>query len=388
MWQNTNMKLVVMVKLSPSEEQRRALLETLEHFNEAANWIASVAYLNRTASKYKLQSLIYHEVRERFGLSAQMTVRCISKVCEVYKRDKSKKPTFREHGAMVYDERLMSFKGLDRVSLLTLGGRELVPVRLGDYQEARMDRRRGQADLIYRNGTFYLALTVDAPEPEPELDPSGTLGVDLGIANLATDSDGEIHTSERVEKSRKRYERIRAKLQKAGTKSAKRHLKRLSGRERRFKKDTNHVLSKRIVSKAKESDRGIGLEDLQGIRERCGKRLRRSQRGRHSKWAFGELRGFLEYKARLAGVSLACVDPAYTSQACNECGHCERANRRSQSKFVCKGCGHVAHADINASKNIARRASVMVPIAAENGNATHALPASPAASPRALAVGS
>ncbi|HEX7169950.1 MAG TPA: hypothetical protein VF206_03900, partial [Rubrobacter sp.] len=97
------MKLVVMVKLSPSEEQRRALLETLERFNEAANWIAHMAYLNRTASKYKLQKLIYHDVREHFGLSAQMTVRCISKVCEVYKRDKSKKPTFREHGAMVYD---------------------------------------------------------------------------------------------------------------------------------------------------------------------------------------------------------------------------------------------------------------------------------------------
>ena len=125
-----------------------------------------------------------------------------------------------------------------------------------------------------------------------------------------------MHASERVEKSRKRYERIRGKLQKAGTKCAKRHLKKLSGRERRFKKDTNHALSKSIVSKAKESDRGIALEDLKGIRERTGKRLRRSQRGRHGKWAFGELRSFLEYKARLAGVALVCVDAAHTSQEC------------------------------------------------------------------------
>jgi putative transposase len=136
-----------------------------------------VAFEEKTASKYMLQNLIYHDVRERFGLSAQMTVRCIVKVAEAFKRDKSKKPAFRKRGAMVYDERLMSFKGLDRVSLLILGGRELISLRLGDYQRARMDRRRGQADLLYRNGTFYLALTVDAPEPD---DPTGTLGVDVG----------------------------------------------------------------------------------------------------------------------------------------------------------------------------------------------------------------
>jgi len=260
------MKLVVVVKLSPPEGQHRALLETVERSNEAANWIAGVAYENCMASKYKPQKLIYHDVRERFGLSAQMTVRCISKVAEAFKRDKSKRSTFHKHGAMVYDERLMSFKGLDRVSLLTLGGRELIPVRLGDYQQARMDRRRGQADLLYRNGTFYLALTVDAPEPD---DPTGTLGVDLGIVILATDSDGEAHTGEDIERARTGYARIRRKLQAAGTKSARRHLKKLSGREARFRKDTNHVISKKLVNKAKDTNRAIALEDLRHLRKRA-----------------------------------------------------------------------------------------------------------------------
>jgi putative transposase len=362
MWHNTNMKLVVMVKLSPSEEQRRALCETLERFNEAANWIAGVAYKERTASKYKLQKLIYHDVRERFGLSAQMTVRCISKVCEVYKRDKSKKPTFREHGAMVYDERLMSFKGLDRVSLLTLGGRELVPVRLGDYQEARLDRRRGQADLIYRAkpGTFYLALSVDAPEPEPELHPSGTLGVDLGIVNLATDSDGDTHTGEDIEKARTRYSRIRRQLQSAGTKSAKRHLKKLSGREARFRKDTNHVISKKLVEKAKDTKRAVALEDLRHLRKRAT--VRKAQRSRHESWSYHQLRSFIEYKALLSGVLVHLVDPRNTSKTCAQCGHCERTNRRSQAEFVCKSCGHVAAADVNAAVNIAARGDVMRPI--------------------------
>lgn len=379
------MKLVVMVKLSPSEEQYRALLETLERFNEAANWIAETAFENRTASKYRLQKLIYHEVRERFGLSAQMTVRCISKVCEVYKRDKSKRPAFRKHGAMVYDERLMSFKGLDRVSLLTLDGRKLIPVRLGDYQRARMDRRRGQADLLYRNGAFYLALTVDAPEPEPD-DPTGVLGVDLGITNLAVDSDGETHSGEAVERSRKRYERIRRKLQPVKTASARKRKKKLGNREARFKRDTNHRISKALVRKAKDTNRAIALEDLRHLRGRTT--VRKSQRSKHSKWAYAQLRDFLEYKARLAGVPVYAVDPRNTSRTCSECGHCEKANRRSQAEFICRSCGFVAAADHNAAINIAARVAVMLPKVSDGQDATRASLASPETSPRALAVGS
>src|SRR3712207_3415618 len=99
-----------------------------------------------------------------------------------------------------------------------------------------MHRTRGQADLLYRNGAFCLALTVDAPEPVPVVS-VGTREVDLGMVNRATDSGRIAHSGEAVEKGRARYERIRRKLQKAGTKSAKRHLKRISGGERRFKRD-------------------------------------------------------------------------------------------------------------------------------------------------------
>lgn len=126
-------------------------------------------------------------------------------------------------------------------------------------------------------------------------------------SSFQRNSDGETHTSEKTEKSRKRYERIRSRLQAAGTRSAKRHLKKLAKRERRMKRDANHVISKRLVSKAVETNRGISLEDLQGIRKRTT--VRKAQRSRHGKWAFGELRAFIEYKARLAGVALVAVDP-------------------------------------------------------------------------------
>ncbi|MER3403008.1 MAG: transposase, partial [Armatimonadota bacterium] len=117
------MNLTLMVKLQPDAEQSAALLETMERLNAACNAIADVAFRERTANKVRLQKLVYYEIRERFGLSAQMTVRAISKVAEAYKRDRSKKPSFRPYGAIVYDQRVLSWKGVDRVSILTLRGR-------------------------------------------------------------------------------------------------------------------------------------------------------------------------------------------------------------------------------------------------------------------------
>ena len=380
------MRLTVMVKLLPTEPQHEALEATLRRVNEACDYAAGVAWETRTFGKYRLQQATYHDIKERFGLTAQVVIRLLAKVADAYKLDKRTRRAFRPLGAIAYDDRILRWYA-NEVSIWTVEGRQRIPYVCDERTRTLLEHRRGESDLVLRGGKWYLLATVEVEEPPPGT-PEDWLGVDLGIANLATDSDGEIHTSEGVEKSRKRYERIRSKLQSAGTKSAKRHLKRLSGRERRFKKDTNHVLSKRIVNKAKESDRGISLEDLQGIRQRVGKRLRKSQRGRHGKWAFGELRAFIEYKARLAGVPLACVDPAYTSQTCNECGHCEKANRRSQSEFVCKGCGHVAHADINAALNVRSRAAVMQRIVSDCESATHAFSGSSRDKPAALAVGS
>jgi IS605 OrfB family transposase len=355
-----------MVKLLPSVLQREALRATLRRVNEACNYASEVAWDYKTfGNKYRLQQATYHDIKARFGLSAQVVIRLLAKVADAYKLDRRTERTFKPLGAIAYDDRILHWYE-DEVSIWTVAdkARQRIPFVCDGRTRALLASRRGESDLVYRGGEFYLLATVEVEEPPPGT-PEDWLGIDLGVSNIASDSDGEIHTSERVEKSRKGYERIRSKLQKAGTKSAKRHLKKLSGKERRFKRDTNHVLSKDIVSKAKETDRGIALEDLKGIRQRTGKRLRRrSQRARHGKWAFGQLRGFLEYKGRLAGIPLVCVDPAYTSQACNECGYCDKSNRRSQSEFVCKGCGHVAHADINAARNIRSRAAVMRPIAA------------------------
>src|SRR4051812_25963178 len=146
------MHLTMQLKLLPTPEQTDAMLRTMERFNAACDALAAIAFEHQCANKVELQKLAYHDIRRDFGLSAQMTVRAIAKVVEVYKRDKNIQPTFRPHGAIVYDERILSWKGADRVSIWTLDGRAAMPWVCGAYQAAMLDRQRGQADLIYRDG--------------------------------------------------------------------------------------------------------------------------------------------------------------------------------------------------------------------------------------------
>ena len=355
------MNLTLMVKLQPTAEQAAALLEIMERFNAACNAIAEVAFRERTANKIRLQQIVYYDIRKEFDLPAQLTVRAISKVAEAYKRDKTKKPSFRPHGAIVYDQRVLSWKGVDRVSILTLQGRQIIPVVFGEYQAARLKRIRGQADLIYRDGIFYLAVIVDVPEP-PTSNPKDWLGVDLGIVNIAADSDGETYSGGQVNGLRKRHAKLRKRLQSKGTKSAKRLLKKRKRKESRFASNVNHTISKRLVAKAKGTGRGIALEELKGIRDRIT--VRKAQRRVHHSWSFHQLRSFIEYKAILAGICVVAVDPRNTSRTCPACGHIAKANRPSQASFLCRQCGFAGPADAIAAVNIGRRAVVKQPNAA------------------------
>src|SRR5215469_5954279 len=165
------MKQTMLLKLVPSPEQAAALLATLHAVNAACNYAGEVAFKTTTGNTFELQKMVYGSLRADYGLPAQLAIRAISKTVDAYKRDKSIQPTFRPEGAIAYDERVMAFKGLTTVSLLTLQGRALVPFRIGSYQQARMDAMQGQADLIYRTGhggRWYLAVTLDVPTPPAE----------------------------------------------------------------------------------------------------------------------------------------------------------------------------------------------------------------------------
>jgi IS605 OrfB family transposase len=352
------MNLTLRIRLLPDDRQRAALLSVMERFNQAANLAARVGFEARAFSQPALHKRCYKEIRARFGLSAQLAVRAIAKAVEVFRRDKSDCPVFRPRGAVTYDERILSFKGLDRISLMTLGGREVIAIAFGDYQGERIDRLKRQVDLVYDAGRFHLYATVAMPEGPP-IAIQDVIGVDLGIVNLATDSDGHTHSGEAIERARRRYASNRRRFQRCGTKGAKRRLRKMRRRESRFRKDVNHRISKELVRRAKDTGRGIAMEDLSGIRGR--KTVRREDRAKFSGWAFFQLRGFVEYKARLAGVPLVFVDPRDTSRTCSACGYCVRANRRSQGEFVCRHCGFALHADHNAARNVRHRGLLSIP---------------------------
>lgn len=344
------MKLTAKIRLVPDAGQATILRAIVERFNAAADWIAGELFARKLSNKISAQQVLYHEIRKRFGLSSQTAILALHRACEAYTRDKTIRPRFRKHAAMTYDVRTMSFKGIDKVSLLTLSGRIVVPLLVAAYQKSQFAHRKGQCDLSRIDNKWYLFVTVDVPDAAP-IEPTDSIGVDLGVANIATDSDGNQHSGAIVEKVRRKHNLQRHRLQRKNTRGAKKKIRRMRDKEARFRRHENHVISKKIVETAKRTGRAIGLEDLTDIRKRVTARGG-DARNRLGSWGFAQLGGFIAYKARLAGVPVVHVDPRKTSRTCAECGHCEKANRPSQEKFLCKNCGHADHADRNAALNI------------------------------------
>jgi IS605 OrfB family transposase len=352
------MKLTIQLQLVPTADQKTDLLTTMERFNEAATFAARAGFDAGLFGQVNIHKIAYREIRERFGLSSQLAVRAIGKAVECFQRDKKVCPVFKPRSAICYDQRVMSFKGLTTVSLWSLSGRLLIPFVCGPYQQARQGRIKGQADLVYRQGKFYLLCTINFPEDAP-IKPKDVIGVDMGIVNIATDSDGLTYSGEPIEDVRRHYAKRRAGLNRVGTKSARRRLSKIRKREANFRRNENHRISKQIVAKAKATDSAIAVEDLNGIRDRVT--VRQPQRNRHAGWAFFQLRSFLTYKSALAGIPLVSVDPRKTSKTCSVCGHCDKANRKSQAEFQCKHCGYSTNADFNAARNIRARGVVKLP---------------------------
>ncbi|MFF4419668.1 RNA-guided endonuclease InsQ/TnpB family protein [Streptomyces sp. NPDC001549] len=371
----SRIKIVVQVKLMPDAVQAPAIGATLRTVNDRANWVSGVAFVHGVPREYELRKHTYAELRAS-GLGAQASQHTIKKVCDAYTalkanvragnlgkpgskrraKAESKPVTFRPDSAQPYDDRCLSWQyDAQTVSIWTTAGR-LKNVRFAcsaDALKMLREYRKGESDLIERNGMFYLIAVCEIPEAPVNENPSGFIGVDLGIVNIATTSTGYRAAGRGLNRHRKRQHDLRRKLQAKGTQSAKRRLKHRGRKETRHAANINHIISKKIVTTAERTGRGIALEDLTGIRDRV--RLRKDQRAQLHSWSFHQLGRFIAYKALRAGVPLVYVDPAYTSQQCSECGHIDRKNRVDQATFACRACGVTAHADDNASHNIDRK---------------------------------
>lgn len=354
-----NMKISAQIKLLASESDHIELMSTVKQFNLACNWLAEQCLLAAPSSRFSLHEIHYRNLRNNFGLKSQIAIRCIAKTFDAYDRNKLKRIKFRDTGAIPIDTKMFSVRKDKTISISTNSDRRLISFECDPRILARIYGRVGQGHLVYRNNLWFIYISIEAKECDRE-NKNQYLGIDLGIMNLSTDSDGVQYSGLGVESKRVKTRKIRSSLQSCGTRSARRHLKKLSGKESRFRRDVNHCISKSIVAKAKGTERGIALEDLSGIRERTT--VRKQQRAMFGSWAFYQLRSFIEYKAKLAGVPVQIVDPRNTSRTCPKCDYCDKQNRKSQSEFECKSCGFVAHADVVGATNIARRAAVNRPI--------------------------
>jgi putative transposase len=307
-------------KLAPTPEQAASIDATLVAFASACTMAAECSSWLGTPNSRLVQKSCYGSIRLHTGLTANLAIRAIARACGVMTLPERLNSTFDPTSAD-YDARVMKYHERDDAFGLTLlTGRTAIKAVLGDYQrEALAGYSPKSATLVKRHdGGYYLHVQVvrKAPEPAEVID---VIGVDLGVVNLAVDSGGETFTGARVEAARRCYGRRRQVLNQVGTKSARRRLRKIRKKESRFRRDTNHVISKRLIHKAQCTKCAIALEDLQGVSART--KARKPDRSRMKGWAYHQLRTFFTYKALAAGIPLVFVNPAYTSQMCSQCGH-------------------------------------------------------------------
>ena len=339
-------KLTLKIKLLPTDEQANLLIYTMKEANSVCNAISDVAWQEKIFNNFKLHHKVYHSYKATFNLSSQMLIRQIAKVADAYKLDKKVKRQFKPLGSIAYDSRIMTYKPNNIVSLWCIGGRQ--KINFVCHNPNYIPYIKGEADLVYKKGKFYLFQTVDVPEEDVE-DVEEFIGVDMGLLEIASLSNGKNFSSKKLNDYREKRQKVRSSLQSKGTKGSKKVLKRLSGKERTTSAIINHTISKQIVQLAKSEGKGIAIEDLKGIRFSASKKGKKF-RTRVGKWNFNQLRSFLTYKCLLNGVKLVVVPPAYTSKTCSNCFH---IGNRQGKKFTCNNCNSVFDADENAAKNIA-----------------------------------
>jgi len=342
----------VKCKLQVSHEEAVVLLETLQRFAHACNDILKVSQENHTTNKIKLQHLCYQEIKKKYALQANLVIRAIARVAEAAKKKhKQSKPRKFKPSSMNLDQRTFSFNEKRwEVSVCTVAGRMKLPLAIGDFQRGLLTGQKPtSATLCYNKRTkeFYINIVVERGIPAPA-HIGEVVGVDRGIYNLATTSNGLKFSGKQAMHIRTHYAQLRQALQAKGTKGAKRTLQRLSGKERRWMADLNHRIAKVIVNSCKPGD-VIVMEDLRYIRERT--RVTKEQRYIQHSWAFGQLGQFIEYKAAERGIAVVYVDPRHTSQRCPRCGFVAKGNRKGHV-FHCTSCGYTANADLNAAANI------------------------------------
>ncbi|GHO52011.1 RNA-guided endonuclease InsQ/TnpB family protein [Ktedonobacter robiniae] len=352
------MDRTIVLQLTPTHEQATLLQQTLQEHTACFHTVAEEGFTSQCSNGVELHKRTYYDLRREYpNLPSQLVCAARVKATEAVKSalDRRKKglKASTPHSRVCpirYDARSYWVKWESLTcSLATVEGRVQLAFTVPKHAQKYIGGKVCSADLCSRKGKYTLHVVVSLPDPL--VTPSQeVVGVDLGLNHPAVTSNRHFLGERRWKEQERRIFRLRRKLQAKGTKSAKRHLRKLSGKLFRQRKDHDHVLSKRIVQHTTPGST-IVLENLTHIRSRTRMRKGEGQRRLHS-WSFAQFHAFLSYKAQEKGIDVVKVDPRHTSQTCSRCGHQARNNRRSQSLFLCRVCGFSLNADLNASRNI------------------------------------
>lgn len=345
------MDRTIKLKLGLSNEEKDILKSTMNISNQVFNEVAEYGFCNKTHNKIKVHHATYYHIREKYPELPCAIVQGVRDVaCEALKSVKLKTlPQNKEYASIRYNKRVCNVKLVNEtVSIASIHGRIKTTFKIPVYYEKYLEWELRTSTLRYKKqqDTFYLHVTIRKQPPKPTGD--RVLGIDRGIVNIAVTSNNKFFNGKQVKNTRAKYAHLRAELQSKGTRSARRLLKKISGKENRFITHVNHCISKEIVDMPYDV---FAIEDLTSIRvqnRNKGKQFTRKL----NNWSFYQLQQFLEYKAEAASKSVMTVDPRYTSQKCSECGHIYKGNRKGHS-FKCVKCGFQIHSDLNAARNIA-----------------------------------
>ncbi len=364
----------VKCKLQVPVELRQEIDITLHGFADACNQIYEVAKRDNCWNTTKLHHKVYKPVKESTGLKANHVCQAIRRVignAKAVKQVHKFRPT-----SLSLDVRTFKYvEDLQSVGITLICGRKKFKLSIGNYQRALLKGQSPKAATLNKTkrGDYYINICVDLPtEPTGKTPSLGArsqseeasegshrkvIGVDLGRRDIATTSTGKSWNGDKIQATRDRYSKVRAGIQSKRTRSSRRLMRRLCGREARFQKWLNHNISKQLVQEAKNNRAALAFEDLTNIRQSLNqKRRSKAERRRTNHWAFYQLRMFVDYKARIAGIPIVFVPPAYTSQTCSRCHHVHPTKGKSYrrgKKYRCGNCGFEHDADINAALNIA-----------------------------------
>jgi len=350
--------LTLKIKLETTTQAAQSMSETQKAYVVALNHTSAVAFEKKVFNSVALHHITYRDVREATKLPANLVCSARNVAAEAYKRDKDKHHRWKETAAMRYDARTLTVKLEEEyATLTTLDGRARVKLILSDYHRQYLDRTwevEPTATVSRKGRIWYLHLIVTRDIAESQSDER--IGVDSGIVRIATTSTGKVFKGGIIKHIRERRFKQRRDLQSARHKSRnqRRFLQRLAGKEKRSVEWLLWNVANGIVDEALKVGAGtIAIEDLKGIRSRI--KVAKKQRLIQHGWPFSSLFLKIAHVASKHGIRMESVEARNTSRTCHKCGHCDKANRKSQTVFVCVRCGHKSNADFNASLNVRDR---------------------------------